>query len=89
MGIKETMEFIEAFQGFVNAILKDSEDGKITILEILGDYPEVLAVINSGKDFKQIEEELKDLDQAEVIQLTENLIQIIFTILAVIKNLKK
>lgn len=86
--IKETAELIQALQTLADEVKKDSEDGKLTILELLGNYPEIMAIIDEGKDYAAIVAELKDLDAAELTEITGKLIQFVFTILDIIKNLK-
>ncbi len=88
MDIKETKELIKAVQDLLDELYADSEDGKLTLLEILGNYPEVMKIIDEGKDYNVIVNELKDLDRAELIELSDKLITIVYTILDIIKNLK-
>ena len=88
MDIKETLELVDSVIALAEEVKADSEDGKLTILEVLGDYPEIMAVIEEGKDYATIVEELKDLDQAEILELTQRLIRLVFTIIDIIKNLK-
>lgn len=88
MDIKETKELIKAVQDLLDELYADSEDGKLTLLEILGNYPEVMKIIDEGKDYNVIVNELKDLDRAELIELSDRLITIVYTILDIIKNLK-
>ena len=89
MGVKETMELIDALLSLAEEVERDSEDGKLTVLEILGNYPEILKVINEGKDYEEIKAELKDLSLDEIQQLTTKLIEIIGVILKIVANLKK
>ena len=89
MDIKETMELIDEIISLAEEIVKDSEDGKLTVLEILGNYPNILKVINEGKDYDVIEAELKDLSLDEIQQLITKLITIIRAILKIVANLKK
>lgn len=86
--IKEVVELVDSVIALAEAVEADSEDGKLTILEILGNYPEVLAIVEEGKDYEEILAELKDLDEAEILVLTQKLIQLVFTIINIIKNLK-
>ena len=88
MDTKELNELLDSIIELGEAIEKDSEDGKLTVLEILGNYPEILNVIEEGKDYKVIIEELKDLDEAEILEITQKLIQFVFIVLQTIKNLK-
>jgi len=88
MDLKETNELLDKLQDLANAVKADSEDGKLTVLEILGNYPEVLAVIDEGKDYIEILAELKDLDPEEIQTLTMKLFGFIFTVLDIVKNLK-
>ena len=89
MDVKETMELIDALLSLAEEVERDSEDGKLTVLEILGNYPEILKVINEGKDYEEIKAELKDLSLDEIQQLTTKLIEIIGVILKIVANLKK
>ena len=89
MDVKETMELIDEIISLAEEIVKDSEDGKLTVLEILGNYPNILKVINEGKDYDVIEAELKDLSLDEIQQLITKLITIIRAILKIVANLKK
>ena len=86
--IKETLELVDALQKLVDEVKKDSANGKLSVLELLGNYPEVMAIIEEGKDYKLIVDELKDLDADELIELNGKLIKIVFTILDIVKNLK-
>lgn len=86
--IKETVELVDAVIALAEEVERDSQDGKLTVLEILGNYPEVLAVINEGKDCKTIVEELKDLDEDEIRTLVGKLITLVFTLIQIVKNLK-
>jgi len=74
MDLKETLELLNALQNLADEVKADSEDGKLTILEILGNYPDILEVIEEGKDYQTVIAELKDLDQAEILTLVEKLI---------------
>jgi len=87
--VKETMELIDALISLAKEVERDSEDGKLTVFEILGNYPEILKVINEGKDYEEIKAELKDLSLDEIQQLTTKLIEIIGVILKIVANLKK
>ena len=86
--IKELNELLDSIIALGEAIEHDSEDGKLTVLEILGNYPDILKVIEEGKDYKLIIAELKDLDEAEILEITQKLIQFVFIVLQTIKNLK-
>jgi len=86
--IKETVELVDALQKLIDEVKKDSEDGKLSVLELLGNYPEVMAIIEEGKDYKAIVDELKDIDASELTVLTGKLIKIVFTILDIVKNLR-
>ena len=87
MEIKETLELLDALQKLIDEVKKDSEDGKLTVLELLGNYPEVMKIINEGKDYAEIVAELKDLDADELTELVGILIKIVFSILDIVKNL--
>jgi hypothetical protein len=86
--IKELNELLDSIIALGEAIEHDSKDGKLTVLEILGNYPDILKVIEEGKDYKLIIAELKDLDEAEILEITQKLIQFVFIVLQTIKNLK-
>ena len=85
---KELTELIIAIQSLADAIESDSKDGKLTILEIIGNYPEIMAVIDEAGDYETILAELADLDESEILELSSNMITLIFTIIAIVKNLK-
>ena len=87
MDLKETKELIAALKKLVSELEKDSQDGKLTVFEILGNYPEVLAVIQEGKDIKTITAELKDLDFEEIKDLTGELLDFVGIILKIVTNL--
>jgi hypothetical protein len=89
MEITQTLELLESIKSLLDEIEIDSEDGKLTVFEILGDYPEILGVIEQGKDFAEIKKELQNLDLAEIQQLTTKLIEIVGIILQIVQNLKK
>jgi len=89
MEVKETVELVDALQSFVDEVKSDTEDGKLTIVEILGNYPQVMAIIEEGKDHEAIVAELKDLDEEEIRTLADKMFGLIFGTLAIIKNLKK
>ena len=88
MEIKELTELIDAVVGLAEEVEKDSEDGKLTIIEILGNYPQILAVIEEGKDYDAIVDEIVDLDEAEILVISQKLIGLVFTIIKTVKNLK-
>ena len=88
MDIKELRELIDAVIALANEVEKDSEDGKLTIIEILANYPQILAVIEEGKQYETILEEIKDLDESEILELSQKLIELVFTIIQIVKNLK-
>ena len=88
MEIKELTELIVALQSLADAIKYDSEDGKLTILEILGNYPELMTVIAEAGDYEAILQEIGDLDEEEVLSIAMNSITFIYTIIAIVQNLK-
>ena len=88
MEIKELTELIDAVVSLAEEVEKDSEDGKLTIIEILGNYPQILAVIEEGKDYDAIVDEIVDLDEAEILVISQKLIGLVFTIIKTVKNLK-
>jgi len=88
MEIKELTELLDSVIALAEAIENDSEDGKLTVLEILGNYPDILKVIEEGKDYNLIVAELKDLDEAEILEVAQKTIQFVFIVLQTIKNLK-
>ena len=88
MEIKELTELLDSVIALAEAIENDSEDGKLTVLEILGNYPDILKVIEEGKDYNLIVAELKDLDEAEILEVAQKTIQFVFIVLKTIKNLK-
>jgi len=88
MEIKELTELLDSVIALAEAIENDSEDGKLTVLEILGNYPDILKVIEEGKEYNLIVAELKDLDEAEILEVAQKTIQFVFIVLKTIKNLK-
>ena len=88
MEIKELVELLDSVITLAEAVEEDSQDGRITVLEILGNYPEIMDVLKEGKDYTAILEELKDLDEAEILEVAQKTIQFVFIVLQTIKNLK-
>jgi len=88
MEIKELTELLDSVIALAEAVEEDSQDGRITVLEILGNYPEIMDVLKEGKDYTAILEELKDLDEAEILEVAQKTIQFVFIVLQTIKNLK-
>lgn len=88
INLKETMELIEKLRELISELTKDAEDGKLTLFEIIGNYPQIFAMVEEAKDYKAIQAELKDLNKNELVQLSTNLINIVFDIIELANNLK-
>jgi len=80
LGILQTQELMEALKAFVAEIKKAMADKKITFGEALGLFPEALAVIKEGKDYKLIMAEIKDLDGDEAKEILCDLVDTIFAV---------
>jgi len=88
LGIKELQELIGALIELTSEIKDQSEDGKLSIGELLADLPEAYRVIEEGKDVKEIMKEIENLDEAEAKDVIIDLTTFVFQVLAIIKNLK-
>jgi len=87
-GIKELQELIGAVLSLGSELKEQSEDGKISISELLADLPEAYKVIEEGKDINEIMAEIADLDEDEAKLVIVDLTTFVFQIIAIIKNLK-
>ena len=90
VGIKETMEILDAAHAPIQQAVKIMSDGNVTADEIAAALAEVVA---KGKvafeNANLVPAELKDLDIAEVMALTMKAVQIAGDAYQLIKLLKK
>lgn len=80
MGIKETKELMQGLGMLGEAGLKIAADGKVAIddLKHLVDLGQNLdKLIEAAKDVDMIDDELKDLDEAEMMELAGEVISLV------------
>lgn len=87
MDIAQTKELIGEIINVLDEIRVKSVDGKLDLADILGLSDNALKLFNEGKDYDVIFEELQDLDEEEVRELANDLITIVFHLLAIVQNL--
>ncbi len=88
LGILQTQELVGAVLELGASIKTQSEDGKLSIWEIISNSPKVTKIIKEGRDIDEIMAELKDLKEEELRALNADLITFVFQIIAIVKNLK-
>jgi len=89
MDIKETKEVLEVLKGALDEIEEKSADGKLTTAELFGLADNVMELVTELKDATTMKEELKDLDQDEVVEVAGYAIDYAYTAIAIVTNLKK
>lgn len=64
-GTEKTKKAIGTVTGILEYVEKVTEDGKVSVTEIIGFIPKSIGLLKSIKDGKEIYNEYKDLDEAE------------------------
>lgn len=82
------MELVGEIKEFVLEAVDKSEDGKFSIGELFGFSDNILDIYTEAQDIDLIKAELADMDEADIIDLSSELIGIVFNIIQVVKNLK-
>lgn len=88
MNIKELKELLDEINGVIVELGEKSEDGKLSLADLLGLSDNALKIYEESGDIDIIVEELKDLDGEEIKELANYAIKFVFGILKIVKNLK-
>jgi ABC-type transporter Mla subunit MlaD len=90
MDTKETNELLDAVGGLTSELKAKSDDGDITLGEIIGLADNAKDIIDEAKDAETIKAELADLDPDEAKIITGKLIDIVWKdIIGTIQNKPK
>lgn len=90
MDIKETNELLDAVGGFTSELKTKSDDGDITLGEIVGLSDNTQEIVREAKDADLIKAELADLDPDESKVIYDKMVDIIWKdIIGTIKNKPK
>lgn len=73
-GLKETMDVLVAVEAECDAILKSCEDGTLSILDIRHQLPVISKAKEAFVNAKAVRDELKDLDEAEMTALYDQVV---------------
>lgn len=65
-GIKNTMDVLGAAEAVLDAVLKATEDGKISIMDVRHALAPAKAAVEAWRDKEKVVAELKDVDEAEL-----------------------
>lgn len=75
-GLKETMEILVAVETECVAILKSCEDGKLSVLDIRHQLPVIAKAKDAFVGAAAVRDELKDLDEAEMLALYDKVVSV-------------
>jgi hypothetical protein len=65
LGIEKLKSLLKAGLNFGKSAAKALEDKKVSFFEAIGLVPEVFALIGVAKTWKEVQDEINDLDEAE------------------------